>query len=94
VNKESVGTYLRSYRRKNKLSQEDVANALDLTQPEICHIESGRRDVSEDVMRYMAEAGMIPENILNTAEEIKLMVDRMEYDDKLLMKDFAKRILR
>ncbi len=94
VSNKDIGTYLKTYRKTNKLSQEEVAEALDLTQPDICHIEGGRRTVSEDVMRYMAEAGMIPESTLNTSEEVKLMIDRMDYDDKLLMKDFAKRILR
>ena len=94
MNQDNIGMHLKSFRKKTGISQEYMAEQLSITQPELSHIENGRRPVSQEVLTTMIESGICPDEILSQPNKLKNMVDMMDYEDQILMYEFGKRLLR
>lgn len=65
-----IGDKLRIYREFKKLSQENMAQELDIAQKTYCNIENGISDVSISILYKIAEIlGVTVKNILDEVDD-------------------------
>ena len=60
----TIGGAIKHYRKKNKLTQEKLAEKLDLCQASIAHYESGRATPSLKVIQKMSRELGVPVQLL------------------------------
>jgi len=84
LGKMTIGSFLRSWRLSEELSQKEFAKKLGLSPANVCDIEKGRKGVSPERAAEIAKIlGYSPTVLVRLAIEEQLLAAGLKYDVEL-----------
>ena len=89
-----IALQLQAYKSDTKMSQQELADMLHISQPHLSQILQGRRGVTGDMLKDMVKEGIVSEEIASLPEALKQKIQRMAYEDQCLIESFVNRMCK
>ena len=89
-----IGSYIKKYRKQANISQKQLGEIISLHQSEISRLEAGRGSVSEEIIKAMVMAGVIPEELPKPSDEIKDNINFLSYEDQDIIRNMMNRMMK
>ena len=83
---------IRAYRLDMRMSQQELAEKLNITQAALSQYESGKRPISNSMLEKLVNSGIVEEGELSTTHSLAIEMELLSKRDYRTVEDLIKRL--